>query len=111
MNKTEVESKETSNGKTNCDDFSDNSSNENEVIESDVEGADEYDNSSDHDHLDDDLTVTDSDDNMSTDIFDCLHGIEAKDISNPQIDNNDANNGQSQCENVAQKTVQTDNCD
>ena len=45
--------------------LSDNSSNEIERIECDIESADEYGNSSDHDS-----TVTDLDDNMSKDIFD-----------------------------------------
>ena len=102
MNETELESKGKRNGKTDCDDLSDNSSNENEIIESDVESADEYDDSSD-----DDSTVTDSGDNMGKDIFDDSHEIEDKDIPNPQMDNNNGNNGQSQCEKVAQKTVQT----
>ena len=44
---------------------------------------------------------------MGKDIFDDSHEIEDKDIPNPQIDNNNANNGQSQCETVAQKSVQT----
>ena len=70
VNETEIESKETRNGKTNCDDLSDNASNENEIIESDIESADEYNDSSDHDSSDhnssdDDSTVTDSDNNMS----------------------------------------------
>ena len=107
VNETEVESKETKNGKTHCDDLSDNSSNENEIIESDVESADEYNDSSDDDSSDDDSTVTDSDNNMSKDMFDDLHEIEDENIPNPQMENNNANHGQSQCEKVAQKTVQT----
>ena len=101
-----VESKETKNGKTHCDDLSDNSSNENEIIESDVESADEYNYSSYYDSSDDDSTAADSGDNMGKDIFDDSHEIEDKDISNPQMDNNNGNNGnngQSQCEKVAQK--------
>ena len=70
---------------------------------SDVKSTDEYDDSSD-----DDSTVTDSGGNMGKDIFDDSHEIEDEDIPNPQMDNNNnANNGQSQCEKVAQKTVQT----
>ena len=40
---------------------------------------------------------------MGKDIFDDSHEIEDKDIPNPQMDNNNGNNGQSQCEKVAQK--------
>ena len=107
VNETELESKGKRNGKMDCDDLSDNSSNENEIIESDVESADEYDDSSDHDSSDDDSTVTDSGDNMGKDVFDDSHEIEDEDIPNPQMGNNNANNGKSQCEKVAQKTVQT----
>ena len=60
VNATEVEAKGERNGKTDYDDLSNNSSNENEIIESDVESADEYDDSSD-----DDSTVTDSGDNRA----------------------------------------------
>ena len=63
-------------------------------MESDVESADEYDDSSD-----DDSTVTDSDDNMSKDLFDDSHDFVDEDIPNPQMNNNNADNGQSQCEN------------
>ena len=107
MNETELESKGKRNGKTDCDVLSDNSFNENEIVESDVESANEYGDSSDHDSSDDVSTVTDSGNNMGKDIFDDSHEIEDEDIPNPQMDNNNANNGQSQCEKVAQKTVQT----
>ena len=48
-------------------------------------------------------TVTDSDNNMSKDMFDDLYEIEDKNIPNLQMDNNNANHGQSQCEKVAPK--------
>ena len=63
---------------SDCDDLSDNSFNENEIIESDVESADEYDDSSDHDSSDDESTVTDSGDNMGKDIFDGSHELKMK---------------------------------
>ena len=88
--------------KSTRDILSDNSFNENEVIGSDVEDADYYHDSADNE------SITMLNKNTLNESLDEVGEIIDEEISNLSLNDNDTSKKEkSQCENIAQKTVQT----